>query len=138
LQDRTVKTGFVKPALIRQFGCGGYVGRAGGRAFDARRALGYPPYDELKFEVPLRTDSDVNGRVWLRICEVEQSLALIEQILQKLPSGPVGVALNALGRPCEGMALIEGFRGDILVWLRLNSDGTVARCHPRDPSWFQW
>ncbi|MCP5157950.1 MAG: hydrogenase expression protein HypE [Gammaproteobacteria bacterium] len=138
LQDRTAKTGFVKPTLIRQFGCGGYVGRAGGRAFDARRTLGYPPYDVLKFEIPLRTDSDVNGRVWLRICEVEQSLSLIEQILQKLPSGPVRVALKTPGQPCESLALVEGFRGDILLWLRLNGDGTVARCHPRDPSWFQW
>jgi len=43
LQDRTVGTGFVKPALIRQFGCGGTIGRAGGRAFDARRQPGYPP-----------------------------------------------------------------------------------------------
>jgi Ni,Fe-hydrogenase III large subunit len=138
LQQRTVDTGFVKPALIRQFGCGGIVGRAGGRAFDARRQPGYPPYDALKFETPTRTDSDVNGRVWLRICEVEQSLTLIEQLLERLPSGPVFGALNFPGQPCEGVALVEGFRGDILVWLRLNADGAVARCHPRDPSWFQW
>ena len=39
LQDRTVTTGIVKPALARQFGAGGYVGRASGRAFDARAAL---------------------------------------------------------------------------------------------------
>src|SRR5450432_469608 len=38
LQDRTVTTGVLKPALARQFGAGGYVGRASGRAFDARRA----------------------------------------------------------------------------------------------------
>ncbi len=138
LQNRTVSTGFVKPALIKQFGCGGTIGRAGGRAFDARRNPGYPPYDQLTFEVPVLTESDVNARVWLRIREVEQSLALIEQILEQLPSGPVHGALNQPNQPCEGMALVEGFRGDILVWLRLAADGTVARCHPRDPSWFQW
>ena len=38
----------------------------------------------------------------------------------------------------EGLALAEGFRGDILVWLRLGADGNVERCHLRDPSWFQW
>ena len=37
LQDRTVATGFLKPALARQYGAGGYVGRGSGRAFDARR-----------------------------------------------------------------------------------------------------
>ena len=30
------------------------------------------------------------------------------------------------------------FRGDILVWLRLAENGSVERCHLRDPSWFQW
>ncbi len=39
LLDRTVTTGIVKPALARQFGAGGYVGRASGRNFDARRNL---------------------------------------------------------------------------------------------------
>ena len=138
LQDRTVGTGFVRPALIQQFGCGGPIGRAAGRVFDARRQPGYPPYEQLKFEVPVRTDSDVNGRVWLRISEAQQSLALVEQILERLPPGPVRGKLNLSGQPSEGMALVEGFRGDVLVWLRLAADGTVARCHPRDPSWFQW
>ena len=138
LQDRTVGTGFVRPSLIKQFGCGGVIGRAGGRAFDARRQPGYPPYEQLEFETPIRTDSDVNARVWLRIREVEQSLALVERILERLPSGPMRGALNRPNQPCEGMALVEGFRGDVLVWLRLNRDGTVARCHLRDPSWFQW
>jgi len=138
LQDRTVGTGFVRPALIRQFGCGGTIGRAGGRAFDARRQPGYPPYGQLEYETPIRTDSDVNARVWLRIREVEQSLSLIEQMLERLPSGSVRGELNRPGQPCEGVALVEGFRGDVLVWLRLAADGTVARCHPRDPSWFQW
>ncbi len=88
--------------------------------------------------MPVRTESDVNARVWLRIREVEQSLALIEQILERLPPGPVRGPLNRPGQPGEGVALVEGFRGDVLVWLRLNADATVARCHPRDPSWFQW
>jgi len=138
LQDRTVGTGFVRPALIQQFGCGGPIGRAGGRAFDARCMPAYPPYEHLGFAPLTRADSDVNARVWLRIGEVEQSLALIEQILDQLPIGPVRVDVSRSGQAGEGMALIEGFRGDILVWLRLNADGTVARCHPRDPSWFQW
>jgi Ni,Fe-hydrogenase III large subunit len=38
----------------------------------------------------------------------------------------------------EGMALVEGFRGDVLVWLRTGLDGNIERCHLRDPSWFQW
>jgi Ni,Fe-hydrogenase III large subunit len=136
LLNRTVATGIVKPALVRQYGSGGYVGRASGRAFDARRAPGYPPYDSLDFEVPVREDGDVNARVWIRIREVEQSLSLIEQIVARLADGPLRVEFP--GGAGEGMSLVEGFRGDILVWLRLGPDGKIERCHLRDPSWFQW
>jgi Ni,Fe-hydrogenase III large subunit len=139
LQDRTVGTGILKPELARQFGCGGYVGRASGRAFDARRMPGYPPYNSLRFEVPVLDAGDVDARVWIRIREVEQSLSLIEQILVQLPDGAIHVGAGSDGSGTrEGMALVEGFRGDILAWVRIADDGTVMRCHLRDPSWFQW
>jgi Ni,Fe-hydrogenase III large subunit len=138
LQDRTVTTGIVRRDYARQFGAGGPVGRASGRAFDARRAIGYAPYDRLSFEVPVLNAGDVNARVWIRIREVEQSLALIGQILDGLPQGETRVPIVPNGEVCEGMALVEAFRGDVLVWLRLDGEGRVQRCHLRDASWFQW
>ena len=137
LQERTVSTGFVQPALARQFGAGGHVGRASGRAFDARRAPGYPPYDQLAFDVPVFQEGDVNARVWVRIREVEQSLSLIAQILDRLPDGPERVHIAAPDRKCEGLGLTEAFRGDVLAWVRLDGD-RIERCHLRDASWFQW
>ena len=138
LQDRTVRTGVLSHSLAVQYGCGGYIGRASGRDFDARRAFAYPPYDELTFDVPVRTEGDVNARVWVRIREVEQSLAILEQILSRLPSGPVRAGLPANPGESEGHALVEGFRGDVIVALRLRADGAIASAHLRDPSWFQW
>jgi len=138
LQDRTVTTGIVRGDYVRQFGAGGYVGRASGRAFDARRSPGYAPYRDLEFEVPVLDAGDVNARVWIRIREVEQSISLIEQLLDRLPQGETIVPLECDGRDCEGMALVEAFRGDVLVWLRLDGEGRIARCHLRDASWFQW
>lgn len=137
LQDRTVDTGMLTPALARQYAAGGYVGRAAGRSFDARHTLCYAPYDSLRFEVPVLNEGDVNARVWIRIREVEQSLSLIDQILERLPEGPMGTHAGHIRETREGMAVVEGFRGDVLVWLRLR-DGRVERCHLRDPSWFQW
>lgn len=137
LQDRTVDTGVLKPALARQYAVGGYIGRASGRNFDARRAIGYAPYDSLRFEVPVLNEGDVNARVWIRVREVEQSLSLIDQILGWLPKGASGTHAGHRRESREGMAIVEGFRGDVLVWLRLR-DGRVERCHLRDPSWFQW
>jgi Ni,Fe-hydrogenase III large subunit len=137
LQDRTVGAGVLNPALARQYGAGGCIGRASGRAFDARKSLAYPPYDSLRFEMPVLSEGDVNARVWIRVREVEQTLSLIDQILNGLPDGPMGTHAAHRREPREGMAIVEGFRGDILVWLRLR-DGQVERCHMRDPSWFQW
>ncbi len=138
LQDRTVGTGALSLELAERFGAGGYVGRASGRSFDSRRDLPYAPYDALAFEVPVRTDGDVNGRVWIRIREVEASLALIAAALDRLPDGPIRAALPDRAGPSEGLGLVEGFRGDVLVWLRLGAGGRIERCHLRDPSWFQW
>lgn len=138
LQDRTVTAGILKPELARQYGAGGFVGRASGRRFDARRWPGYLPYPDLKFDVPLREDGDVDARVWIRIDEVRQSVGLIEQILAKLPEGPHRIGIPSSHDQCEGISLVEGFRGDILAWVRLAGDGRVANAHLRDPSWFQW
>jgi Ni,Fe-hydrogenase III large subunit len=136
LQDRTVTTGVVKTEYARRFGAGGYVGRGSGRDFDTRRDLAYAPYDRLRFDVPVLEAGDVNARVWIRIREVEQSLSMLEQLLETLPEGDLRSAVDA--REGEALALVEAFRGDVLVWLRLKADGTVARCHLRDASWFQW
>ncbi|HXL28118.1 MAG TPA: NADH-quinone oxidoreductase subunit C [Bradyrhizobium sp.] len=137
LQDRTVDTGVLTPALTKQYAAGGYVGRASGRSFDARRTLAYPPYDSLRFEVPVLNEGDVNARIWIRVREVEQSLSLIDQILERLPQGPLRAQADQLREPGEGMAIVEGFRGDVLAWLRVR-DGRIERCRLRDPSWFQW
>ena len=137
LKDRTVDTGVLGSALAAQYAAGGYVGRASGRHYDARRTPGYAPYDALEFDVPVVQAGDVNARVWIRIREVGQSVALIEQMLASLPQTSVQATPTDL-RAGEGWALVEGFRGDVFVWLRLGVDGRVERCHLRDPSWFHW
>ena len=136
LKERTFGTGYLAPELARDFGAGGFVGRASGRDFDARRLPGQAPYDELDFDVPVVQAGDVNARVWIRIEEVHQSLALVGQILDRLPEGDLRAEVPAVAG--EGMALVEGFRGDVFAWVRLAANGTIERCHLRDPSWFQW
>ena len=138
LQDRTVGTGVLDADLARRFGAGGVVGRASGRDFDARRDYSYPPYDHLSFKVPTRREGDVNARVWVRIDEVGESLDLIEAMVAGLPDGPIRASPVPSGGSGEGSALVEAFRGDVFVHVRLVEDRTIARCHLRDASWFQW
>ena len=136
LLDRTVGSGALSRELVELWGAGGYVGRASGRDFDARRDHAYAPYDRLRFEVPVRDKGDVDARVWLRILEIEQSLRLIEKILDRLPEGPLRTEIAPAAG--EGFALVEGFRGDVFVHVRLGADGRLACVRPRDPSWLQW
>ena len=141
LEDRTVGTGIVDRALVRQFATGGFIGRASGRTFDTRKNLVYEPYEKLVFDVPVREKGDVNARVWIRFDEIGQSLALLEQIIGCVPHDSSicqEIDMQACIDGGEGLALGEGFRGDILVWADIDAQGRIARCHLRDPSWFQW
>jgi Ni,Fe-hydrogenase III large subunit len=139
LQDRTVGTGVLSAALAAEFAAPGYVGRASGRAFDARVSLPYPPYDTLPIEMAARTEGDVDARVWVRIQEIERSIAWLEAALAALPRGPIHSSILATpGRSVEGSALVEGFRGDVFVYIRISPAGRIERCHLRDPSWFAW
>ena len=138
LQDRTVTTGAVSADLVRRFAAGGYIGRASARDFDTRRDLAYAPYDKFAIEVPTLQVGDVDARLRIRLLEIEESLKLVRRILEALPRGPVRAPMRAVKGEQEGVGMVEGFRGDVFVYVRLAADGTVARCHPRDPSWFQW
>ena len=137
LQDRTVTTGIVSAELAARFGAGGHVGRASGRAFDTRKIFPYSPYQDLDFTVAVRAEGDVNARVWIRIEEVRSSVALIRQILKLLVHGPLMSPLPK-ARAGEGAAMVESFRGDVFVALRLDDGQRVANFHARDPSCFQW
>jgi Ni,Fe-hydrogenase III large subunit len=139
LQDRTVSTGIVAPALAAEFAAPGFVGRASGRPFDARSSLPYAPYDVLPVPMALRKEGDVDARVWIRIQEIQASVAWLEAALDSMPRGPTRIAITAgSAANAEATALVEGFRGDVLVHVRIGSGQRIERCHLRDPSWLQW
>ncbi len=135
LADRMVGTGRVSAELVAAFAAGGFVGRAAGRAFDARAQPGYPPYEKLNFAPRSRMEGDVDARVRVRLDEIGDSMALLRNLLDQLPSGPISVPLPMASG--EGIGWAEGFRGDIWHWLRLDG-GLIASVFMRDPSWLQW
>ncbi len=136
LADRVVGTGIIASNLATRYAAGGVVGRASGRGFDARRLPGSAPYDDLDFAIPVLPGGDVDARVRVRVAEIEASLGLLYQLLDGLPPGPIHAPLPI--RAGEGMALVEGFRGDVMHWLRLDDGGLIEACFARDPSWFHW
>lgn len=132
LQDRVLGTGIMEPRLVAGFAPGGVVGRAAGRAFDARLLTG-----ELVPEALItQPGGDVDARWRQRYCEALQSIASLRELLPRLPEGELTVQLPPRGG--EGIALVEGFRGECMAWMRLDGAGGIEACMQRDPSWLHW
>jgi Ni,Fe-hydrogenase III large subunit len=123
--------GKVTLAAAVAWAAGGVVGRASGRAFDARR-----------FDVACPTPAscaeragDVAARCRVRMAEIADSIRLVRILLKAVPDGPISAALPA--ESGEGIGCAESVRGDVWHWLRLDH-GQIAAAFPRDPGWALW
>jgi NADH-quinone oxidoreductase subunit D len=114
----------------------GPVLRASGVPWDIRRADPYSVYDRFEFDIPTGTVGDCYDRYRVRIEEMRQSLRIIKQAMEQIPSGPVRAEVPHLIRPPAGevYARIEAPKGEL--GFHLISDGSIApyRCHIRPPS----
>lgn len=138
VEDRVRGAGVLTAEYAKALGCLGYVGRASGLNFDLRRDAPYPPYDSLTVKVPLHHYGDVNARARTRLEEIAASFDLIEALIGGLPTGPIQVPWQIPVAAAEGLGLVEGWRGEILSFVRFGADGRIARFFPRDPSWTIW
>jgi Ni,Fe-hydrogenase III large subunit/Ni,Fe-hydrogenase III component G len=136
--DRVRGTGVLKPEYAHALGCVGYVGRASGMDFDVRRDAPYPPYDRLTVRVPLHHYGDINARARTRLEEIAASFDLIAALLAAMPAGSVRVDWTPPAAGAEGLGIVEGWRGEILTYVRFGASGRIARFFPRDPSWTTW
>jgi Ni,Fe-hydrogenase III large subunit len=138
LQNRLRTTGILSLDMARDIGALGYVARASGECWDLRRDAPYPPYQDLVVTVPFSSEGDSSGRVRVRGDEILVSLDLLDGFLTRLPAGDILRALPQITTPCSGVGLIEGWRGEVIAYVRLEMDGTISRYFPRDPSWLNW
>lgn len=138
LEDRVKDTGCLSPEKARDLGVVGIVARASGQALDSRIQSPFPPYDRLVPDIPVYPAGDVNARVWVRIDEIRASVLLIRQILADLPEGAVRVPFAPPGSDRSGIALVEGWRGEIACWVQSGPQGEINRCMVRDPSSLTW
>lgn len=138
LEDRLLTTGCLPTEAARKLGCTGYVGKASGLPFDVRHHSPYAPYDKLSLEPAVETEGDVAARVRIRISEVKSSLALMEQLFEGLPAGEILAPLPTADAEACGIGLVDGWRGEVLSFIRFDAAGRIARFFPRDPSWFTW
>ncbi len=138
LEDRLLGSGILQPEMARKLGVVGYVGKASGIDYDLRRDHVYQPYNRLNVESPCYRQGDVATRMKVRADEISHSLTMMKQLLNTLPRGELLAAWKQPASAAEGLGLIEGWRGEIISYVRFDDNGTISRFFPRDPSWLNW
>jgi NADH-quinone oxidoreductase subunit D len=63
--------------------------RGSGVDIDLRRDMPYSGYEKFSFKVPLATDGDVFARYMVRVQELRESIGIVKQALEGVPSGPI-------------------------------------------------
>jgi len=138
LDDRLLTTGRLTLETASKFGTLGYVGKASGQDCDVRKNHRYAPYDNIEVPVPLFEDGDVAARMQVRMDEIYVSMDLIGMLLQHLEPGEISSTWETPEENSQGIGIVEGWRGEIISFVRFGTNGNVARYFPRDPSWFTW
>jgi len=136
LQERLRNIGILGAREAVALGCTGPVLRASGVPYDLRKVEPYGAYGRVEFDVPVGTVGDSWDRYSVRIEEMRQSLAIIEQLIDGIPEGP-----HTVLKPSARVKLPEGlYYGQIetargVLGLTLVSDGgdTPNRAHFRSP-----
>ncbi len=136
LLARAKGVGILPKELAINISASGPVLRASGVKWDIRKADPYSIYDRFEFDIPTCNAGDCYDRYRVRIQEMQQSLRIIRQAMEQMPSGEVRSEVPRLIRPPAGEAYahIEAPKGELGFYLV--SDGSIApyRCHIRAPS----
>lgn len=101
-KQRSVDIGIISAEDALAWGLTGPMLRASGVAWDLRKAQPYMVYDQLDFDIPIGKNGDCYDRYLVRVEEVRQSLRLIHQCLDKMPSGPVIYREKKIAPPTRG------------------------------------
>ena len=88
-KQRNVDIGKIKRADAENWGMSGVMLRSTGVAWDLRRAQPYEVYSELDFQIPVGKNGDNYDRYLIRMEEMRQSVRIMKQCIEKMPSGPV-------------------------------------------------
>ena len=112
-----------------KYGIFGPTGRASGWANDVRKLEPYGVYDKVDFEQVVMTEGDTYARYMIRLKEIEQSMHIIEQLIDNIPEGDYAVKTKPIIKLPEGnyFKRVEGARGAFGVYIESKGDKTPYR-----------
>jgi NADH-quinone oxidoreductase subunit D len=85
--ERTKGVGTLDVDIMIDLGVTGPMLRAAGLKVDARKDCPYSSYEKFDFDIPTRTGNDVYSRYEVRMDEMRQSVRIVKQALDGMPSG---------------------------------------------------
>ncbi|MGH2388789.1 MAG: NADH dehydrogenase (quinone) subunit D [Chloroflexota bacterium] len=160
-KGRLMGVGVISAQEAVEWGLNGPSLRGSGVNRDLRRQEPYLVYDQLKFNVPVRTEGDCYARYLVRIDELRETQQIVVQCLDNLPDGPIRsddrkvvpppkselansmeavihhfkLLTEGLHPPIgEAYQAIESPRGELGFYLVSDGSNRPRRCHVRAPS----
>ncbi|MEA2109569.1 MAG: NADH-quinone oxidoreductase subunit D, partial [Pseudomonadota bacterium] len=135
--NRMKGIGVIDADMCRRYGVTGPVARGSGIYYDMRKSEPYSVYPEFDFDIPVGEHGDAMDRFLVRFKEMEQSLRIIEQALDKLPEGQyrskVPKKLKLPAGDCNFS--VETARGSLVYYLISDGSDVPYRLKIRVPSY---
>jgi NADH-quinone oxidoreductase subunit D len=105
---RTQGVGLLTASDAIALGVSGPSLRGSGVDYDVRKYFPYSSYDEFDFQVPVRTEGDCYARYLCRVAEMRESLKIVRQAMEKIPSdGPIRADAPGIVAPQREKMKIE-------------------------------
>ena len=138
LQDRFQNTGILTTESAIRLGIGGVAGRASGQGWDLRIDHREDPVHRFAPALALDHGGDVAARARIRFLEILESLHLIHALLTHFPGPDTSSPLPDIQTAREGLGIVEGFRGEVLGWVRILPGKTIESTHIAEGSPLLW
>jgi NADH-quinone oxidoreductase subunit D len=119
IRARTKGIGVLPPEVAVAYGVSGPNLRASGVPFDLRKIGDYLPYDEFDFDVITGENGDCWDRWYVRLGEIRESVKIIQQAIEKIPSGDLQAKVPKVIKVPEGETYVraENPKGEMGYYL---------------------
>jgi len=138
VRARFEQTGILDRQAAADLGIVGPAARASGLDRDSRRDFSGPTYRDYQPFVAVGESGDVFARAMQRWQEIDNSLVLLNRILDALPSGTVMTPASRLRPNMIALSLVEGWRGEIVHLGVTDWAGRLSHYKIVDPSFRNW
>jgi NADH-quinone oxidoreductase subunit D/NADH-quinone oxidoreductase subunit C/D len=134
-QNRMKGVGIISPEDVISYGCTGPVARGSGVRSDVRKLYPYEIYDKLEFDEVLETGCDSFARYMVRVREMQQSVRIVEQLIDNIPEGDFQAKTKAVLKLPKGefYSKAETARGELGVYIVSEGGTTPYRIKFRSP-----